>query len=92
MCEVEMESHIDEIVTKIMLHLLRMLGYSYGQATIQSRFGSVPSTFYMDDVQCSGSETSILDCTYSSVDNCGSDEGAGVICTNNGWSILPRHN
>ena len=92
MCEVEMESHIDEIVTKIMLHLRRMLGYSYGQATIQSRFGSVPSTFYMDDVQCSGSETSILDCTYSSVDNCDSDEGAGVICTNNGWSLVPLHN
>ena len=63
-----------------------MLGYSHGQATLQSRFGFVPSKFYMDDVQCSGSETSLLDCTYLSVDNCGTDEGAGVICSNNGMA------
>ena len=65
-------------------YLPRMLGYSFGQATQQSHFGYVNSTFKMDDVQCTGNETSFLDCPHLTVDNCGSHEGAGVICSNSG--------
>ena len=57
-----------------------MLGYSTGVHTIHSRFGSVPATFSMDDVQCLGTEASILDCPHLTEDNCDTDEGAGVIC------------
>ena len=62
----------------------RMFGYSSGQPTTKSHFGSVPSTFAMDDVSCFGNETSLLDCPHVTVDNCGSHEAAGVICSNSG--------
>ena len=62
----------------------RMLGYSYGQPTVESQFGSVSSTFKMDEVQCTGSEASLLDCPHNTVDDCGTGEGAGVICSNSG--------
>ena len=58
-----------------------MLGYSSGQYTRQSQFGTVPSTFFLDDVRCQGNEASILDCHYSSTGNCGVNRGAGVICS-----------
>ena len=59
-----------------------MLGYKAGQPTLQSQFGSVPSIFAMDNVNCIGNETSLLDCTHLTEDNCGPTEGAGVICCN----------
>ena len=34
----------------------------------------------MDDVNCQGSETSLLDCTFKKKDNCGGGDGAGVMC------------
>ena len=34
----------------------------------------------MDDVQCTGSETDIMDCPHNPSHNCGSSEGAGVRC------------
>jgi len=58
----------------------RQLGYSSGSSTTRSKYGSVPTNFIMDDVNCDGSETNILDCSHLSDHNCGSSEGAGVIC------------
>merc|ERR1712106_36620 len=58
----------------------RMLGYPSGVPTIKSRFGSVTSDYSLDDVMCDGTEQSLQDCKYSSQDNCGRSEGAGVIC------------
>ena len=69
-----------------------MLGYSYGQHTNQSEFGPVSSTFGMDNVQCTGNETSLLDCPHLTVDDCGSYEGAGVICSNTGMLQALRRN
>ena len=66
-----------------------MFGYSNGQHTTKSRFGSVNSTFAMDDVQCTGNEASLLNCPHNPVDNCGTTEGAGVICSNSGgWKLI----
>ena len=48
--------------------------------TIQSTYGTVSSVFIMDNVECTGSETDILQCPHLSTDNCGSGDGAGVIC------------
>ena len=45
------------------------------------RFGEVPGDFAMDEVDCNGSEKSINDCKHKQVDNCDTDEGAGVECT-----------
>merc|ERR1712037_367354 len=36
----------------------------------------------MDDVRCRGNEASLLDCPHNTKDDCNSDEGAGVICSN----------
>ena len=70
------------VAKDIELLLPRMFGYSSGQPTTKSHFGSVPSLFAMDDVSCFGNETSLLDCPHVTVDNCGSHEAAGVICSN----------
>merc|ERR1711962_1547749 len=58
----------------------RMLGYSHGQSTHNSAYGSVPDTFIMDNVACTGNEETLWDCTHVTIDDCGSHEGAGVIC------------
>ena len=62
----------------------RMLGYSFGRPTNQSHFGSVSSNFAMDNVKCTGSEDSLLDCPHEIQDDCNGDEGAGVICSHTG--------
>ena len=48
--------------------------------TRESEFGSVSSDFAMDNVNCDGEETTLLDCEYDTEDDCGSHEGAGVVC------------
>ena len=60
----------------------RMLGFSSNGATavLYSTYGSVVDNFIMDDVNCDGTEDSLEDCSYSPTDNCGTSEGAGVIC------------
>jgi len=58
----------------------RMLGFSSGLATSSSNFGSVPTNFIMDNVQCDGTEQSLFQCTHLTSHNCGSGEGAGVRC------------
>ena len=54
--------------------------YKSGTPTTKSKFGSTPSRYILDDVACDGSETSLFDCGYQKKDNCGRNEGAGVIC------------
>ena len=58
----------------------RQLGYARGDAYQNSHWGSVPSHFAMDDVSCRGDERYLQECTYSTNDNCESNEGAGVHC------------
>ena len=57
-----------------------MLGQnsSVGIATHTGNIGS--SDFIMDDVSCSGDETSLLECDFITDHNCGAHEAAGVIC------------
>merc|ERR1711962_714908 len=45
--------------------ICRQLGYQYYTPTSGSRFGPVPSTFAMDSINCSGSESFLQDCSYS---------------------------
>ena len=35
----------------------------------------------MDNVACTGNETSLFDCSYNPTHDCGSHEGAGVVCS-----------
>jgi len=69
----------------------RQLGYSSGSSTTQSTYGSVPTNFIMDDVNCDGSETNILDCSHRAEHDCRGSEGAGVICEGEG-SCTPKPN
>ncbi|XP_071842148.1 uncharacterized protein [Apostichopus japonicus] len=47
---------------------------------ILASFGEGTGEIHLDDVRCSGNETELLSCSYSSIDNCGHGEDAGVIC------------
>ena len=60
----------------------RTLGFSTegAVATSRSKFGKVSTDFIMDDVYCDGTESHIGLCTHIGTHNCGSTEGAGVIC------------
>ena len=59
-------------------------GFAYNFWTIfflESAFGQVPDTFEIDDINCTGNEAQLLDCSRSSIaENCNAGEGAGVIC------------
>jgi len=58
----------------------RQLGFRSGNPHRGSFYGSVSNDFAMDSVSCSGSETSIQECSYSTTDDCSYDEGFGVYC------------
>ena len=58
----------------------RQLGFDRGTHHTESHFGNVPSDFAMDSVDCSITDYRIQDCSYSTSEDCGSSEGAGVSC------------
>ena len=47
------------------------------------RYGDVPNDFGMDDLNCTGKELNIRKCPHHKCDDCGSKEGAGVVCAGN---------
>merc|ERR1719495_1391596 len=60
----------------------RMLGFADGgSATTNNEFNTRnDGDFSMDQVSCSGSESSLFDCRYDQRDDCGPGEVAGVRC------------
>merc|ERR1712025_1288595 len=58
----------------------RMLGYTGGDAIIESAYGPTGVDFAMDDVQCNGNEHTISDCPHLTYSNCADGEAAGVQC------------
>ncbi len=65
------------------LVVCKQLGYlRVSEVTTGSQFGSVSDDFSYDDVQCFGFESNLDNCAHSNTDNCRSNEGAGVVCTN----------
>jgi hypothetical protein len=62
----------------------RELGYQGAErATLLSMFGRATGPIWLDDVICSGSESSLLDCARSTQgsSNCDHAEDAGAVCT-----------
>ena len=59
----------------------RQLGYPTGDANI-AYFGQGSSHIWLDNVQCTGSETHLVNCTNSGIGrhNCGHNQDIGVKC------------
>jgi len=70
--------------TEEALVVCRQLGYTAASYTQGSAYGYVSDNFIMDDVVCRGSELYLLSCFSDgpNIENCGTGEGAGVICSN----------
>ena len=69
-------------VTVQILVLLKLKSLFKGTATKGSKYGHVPRIMSLDNVNCTGSEESLFKCQHKNEDDCGSVEGAGVICSN----------
>jgi len=66
----------------------RQLGFpGVERATKESEFGSVSSTFSMDNVKCRGNETAVTDCYHKTADDCDGTEAAGVVCAQDSLDI-----
>ncbi|XP_043208120.1 dynactin subunit 1-like [Amphibalanus amphitrite] len=64
------------------LVICKSLGFRSGIAKIKSTFGR-GANFFMDNVECRGSESALINCNYLGWKrhNCGAGEVAGVRCT-----------
>ncbi|PIK48343.1 putative deleted in malignant brain tumors 1 protein-like [Apostichopus japonicus] len=49
-------------------------------ATGEALFGEGIGIIRLDEVSCSGSETSLIDCNYQTIHDCSHSEDAGVVC------------
>jgi hypothetical protein len=57
------------------------LGYDGAEmAFTDSHFGSVPSRFAFDNVDCNGSESAVHKCPHLTDHDCQQGEAAGVVC------------
>ena len=62
----------------------RQLGFPYAVSAPKSaHFGSRSGNIWLDEVRCSGTESSIVDCSHNGwgSHDCGSSEDASVICS-----------
>ena len=89
----------DRFDNKEALVICKMFGFQYG--TVHTRvmhfFGQGTGRIFMDELNCNGNETSIMDCPYNSWGrhNCYHTQDAGVECSSNGdkgkYSFSNKH-
>ncbi len=59
------------------------MGFSHAaEITVGSYFGLVAEDHSYNEVQCQGDESSLDNCNHSNQEDCGSNNGAGVYCSN----------
>ena len=69
----------------------RQLGFAGALAANKSAaFGEGKGQIWMDDVRCTGVESSLTDCGRNGwgIENCDHDEDAGVMCTTGDYKYL----
>eukprot|EP00092_Neocalanus_flemingeri_P013160 GFUD01014179.1.p1 GENE.GFUD01014179.1~~GFUD01014179.1.p1 ORF type:complete len:623 (-),score=176.96 GFUD01014179.1:158-2026(-) len=66
----------------------RELGFADGEPTVGSQYGNVEDDMAMDEISCRGDESSLYECDYTSLDDCGGAEGAGVVCSDTDGSTV----
>ena len=71
--QVSLLFHFYVVDTTIIIH-------SGAIAQLYAYFGEGSGPINMDDVACVGTESRLLDCTYTAIHNCGHSEDAGVTC------------
>ena len=64
------------------MYTIMMLYITIADAVVQGSafYGQGTGPIYLDDVQCIGNESSLLNCTYTSQHNCVHGEDVGVQC------------
>ena len=58
------------------------------EAYSNASFGVVSGPVHLDNVDCSGDESTLLNCTHSSKRNCTSTAYAGVACSGENFNIV----
>ena len=72
----------DRFVSDDAAVVCRQLGLTGGEAHTRAAFGAGTGTIWMDDVQCTGSESRLADCPFGGwgLHNCRHSEDVGVSC------------
>lgn len=58
----------------------RQLGFGSALSVRGSTYGEGSGRILMDDVECTGTETTLISCQYSMTHNCRHAEDVGIIC------------
>lgn len=68
----------------------RMLGFSAGVAKFAATYGQGRHLIALDNVDCKGYETNILDCSHNGwgINDCSHSEDAGVSCTYHSYGSI----
>ncbi len=70
-------------MTSIVVNVLLCdICYSGGGYPVETRYGAGEGPIHLDDVQCSGEESSLLDCEHDGIgeSNCDHDEDISIVC------------
>jgi len=62
----------------------------YSGTYIGNYYGSSTDMIWLDDLHCTGTETSLVDCTHNgwAVHNCGHNEDVSVVCNDGMLYVL----
>ena len=58
-----------------------LLAFLGAIARSRAYFGQGTVPILLDDLRCTNTESRLIDCPYTAIDNCGHSEDAGVTCT-----------